>query len=107
MSIPMDPDKGVGFDAGLVSPRKLMTNSSARKVRTAVVGCGKVAATHALAWQTLPASELVGVCDRNLDRAKALAARFGVRAYSDLAEMIDVEHVEILSVCTQHTERAA
>ena len=71
------------------------------------MGCGKVAATHALAWQTLPASELVGVCDRNPERAKALAARFGVRAYSDLAEMIAVEHVEILSVCTQHTVRAA
>jgi UDP-N-acetyl-2-amino-2-deoxyglucuronate dehydrogenase len=70
------------------------------------VGCGKVAATHASAWHRLPASELVGVCDRSLERAKALAAKFGARAYSDLAAMIETEHLEILSVCTQHTQRA-
>ena len=107
MSIPVDPDKESSPTRELFHPKNFMTNSSVRRVKTAVIGCGKVAATHALAWQALPASELVGVCDRNPERAKALAARFGVRAYSDLAEMIDVEHVEILSVCTQHTERAA
>lgn len=72
-----------------------------------MVGCGKVAATHALAWHRLPASDFAGVCDRNLDRAKALAAQFNVRAYGDLAEMIVAEHLEILSICTQHTEHAA
>ena len=79
---------------------------TAQRRRVGVVGCGKVASTHASAWRRLAASELVGVCDRNLDRAKALAARFGVRGYGDLAEMIETERLEILSVCTQHTQRA-
>ncbi len=75
-----------------------------RRKRTGIVGCGKVAATHALAWQALPNSEFVAVCDREAGRAQALAAKFGVRAYCDLAEMIEKEHVEVLSVCTQHTQ---
>lgn len=83
-----------------------MTNLSVERRRTGIVGCGKVAATHAAAWRRLPASQLVGVCDRNLDRAKALAAQFAVRAYGDLAEMIEAERLEVLSVCTQHTQRA-
>lgn len=83
-----------------------MANSTGQRRRTAVVGCGKVSATHAGAWQKLPASELVAVCDRHMDRAKALATKFGVRPYAELAEMIDRERVEILSVCTQHSQRA-
>jgi UDP-N-acetyl-2-amino-2-deoxyglucuronate dehydrogenase len=83
-----------------------MGDTAVPRRRAGVVGCGKVAATHAAAWHNLPGSELVGVCDRNLDRAEALAARFGVRCYTDLAEMIKTEKLEVLSVCTQHTQRA-
>jgi predicted dehydrogenase len=49
-------------------------------------------------------SEFVGVCDRSPERAQALAAKFEVRAYCDLAEMIEKERVDVLSVCTQHTQ---
>lgn len=72
--------------------------------RTAIVGCGKVSATHALAWRTLPASEFVAVCDVELERARTLASQFEVRAYDDLGEMIEKERVEVLSVCTQHPQ---
>lgn len=68
-----------------------------------MIGCGKVAATHALAWSRLPTSEFVAVCDKEPDRASALAAKFAVRAYTDLTEMIEKEQVQVLSVCTQHT----
>jgi UDP-N-acetyl-2-amino-2-deoxyglucuronate dehydrogenase len=81
-----------------------MMTSAIRRLRTAVVGCGKVAVTHATAWRRLPASELAAVCDVAPERARALASRFGVRAYTDLAEMLDKERVEVLSVCTQHTQ---
>lgn len=73
-------------------------------LRTAVVGCGKVAATHALAWKNLATSNLVAVCDVMQDRAEALASQFGVKPYTDLAQMIEKEGVQVLSVCTQHTQ---
>jgi len=81
-----------------------MAGGAVQRKRTAIVGCGKVAATHALAYRRLPTSEFVAVCDVMPERAKALASQFEVRAYSDLAQMIESEGVEVLSVCTQHTQ---
>lgn len=72
------------------------------RLRTAVIGCGKVAPTHAQAWHRLPASDFVAVCDRNIDRAQSMATEFGVRAYTDLAEMIERERVQVVSVATPH-----
>src|SRR6188508_95098 len=82
-----------------------MADQFPTKLRTAIIGCGKVAATHAAAWRNLPATEFVAVCDRNPHRAEALAAQFGVRPYSELGKMLNSESVDVLSICTHHTER--
>jgi UDP-N-acetyl-2-amino-2-deoxyglucuronate dehydrogenase len=74
-----------------------------RVLRTAIVGCGKVAPTHARAWQRLPGSELVAVCSHHRERAVTLAAQLGVSAWSDLGEMLRRERVDVLSVCTPHS----
>ncbi len=66
-----------------------MNKEKVAPIRTAVVGCGKVAATHASAWKRLRTSEFVAVCDVVPERAKALASQFGVHPYTDLAEMIE------------------
>ncbi len=71
------------------------------------MGCGKVAGTHALAYQTLPNSQLVAVCDVAAERARAFADKFQVSAYTDLAEMLKREKVDVLSICTQHTQHPA
>jgi UDP-N-acetyl-2-amino-2-deoxyglucuronate dehydrogenase len=84
-----------------------MPKTNTIRLKTAIVGCGKVAGTHALAYQTLPNSELVSVCDVSPDRAQAFAAKLGVNAYTDLAEMLKREKVDVLSVCTQHTQHPA
>ena len=84
-----------------------MENLDPRRLKTAIVGCGKVGGTHALAYHNLPSSQFVAVCDMSLERAQALAAKFGVRAYSDLAKMLADEKPDALSVCTQHTQHPA
>ena len=84
-----------------------MPKTSTTRLRTAIVGCGKVAGTHALAYQSLPNSELVAVCDISPDRAQAFAASLRVNAYTDLAEMLGKEKVDVLSICTQHTQHPA
>src|SRR6266436_4152209 len=84
-----------------------MQKTNTNRLRTAIVGCGKVAGTHALAYQTLPNSQLVAVCDVAAERAQALADKFQVNAYIDLAEMLKREKVDVLSVCTQHTQHPA
>lgn len=76
------------------------------RLRTALVGCGKVGQTHALALATLAGSELAAVCDRTPEGASAFAAPFGVRAYADLAAMLREERIDVLSVCTPHPRHA-
>src|SRR5260370_40632105 len=80
---------------------------SAACLKGAIVGCGKVGATHAMAYRALPDSELVSVCDVAPERAQGFADKFQVRGYTDLAEMLQREKVDVLSVCTQHTQHPA
>ena len=84
-----------------------MQKTPSTRLKTAIVGCGKVAGTHALAYQALPNSELVAVCDVAPERAQAFAAKLDVHPYTDLAEMLKREQVDVLSVCTQHTQHPA
>lgn len=72
------------------------------KLKTGIIGCGKVGDFHAKAYAQLENSEFTAVCDANLERAKAFAARYNVHAYSDIAEMIQKEHLDVVSVCTPH-----
>ena len=49
---------------------------------TGIIGCGKIAETHAGALATLPESRVLAVCDVDEGRARAFAARHNVpRAY--------------------------
>ncbi len=84
-----------------------MQNTGITRLKTAIVGCGKVAGTHAMAYRSLPNSELVAVCDVSADRAQAFAAKFGANAYTDLAKMLKREKLDVLSICTQHNQHPA
>ncbi|MBY0397474.1 MAG: Gfo/Idh/MocA family oxidoreductase [Thermoleophilia bacterium] len=74
----------------------------ARRLRTALVGCGKVGGIQAGVLARLPASHLVAHCDPQPGRADAFAARFGGRAYTDLSEMLREARPEAVCVCTPH-----
>ncbi len=78
-----------------------------RKIRTGIVGCGKVAHLHAAALSGLPESELVGVADVAPDRAREFGARYDVRAYPNLESMISAGKIEAVAVCTPHPEHRA
>jgi predicted dehydrogenase len=77
------------------------------RVRTALIGCGKVGRTHAMALSALPESHFVAVCDNNPARAQAFAAEFGVRPFSDVREMVSEAGVEAVTVCTPHPLHAS
>ena len=73
-----------------------------RRVRTGVIGCGKVGQTHARALSELAESELVAVCDAQGERARAFAVQFGARAFEDPAAMFAQAGVEAVCICTPH-----
>src|ERR1051326_793776 len=73
-----------------------------KPVRTALIGCGKVGGLHASALTTLPESNLVAVCDANLERAENYAHRHGGRAFQDVGQMIREAGAEAVFICTPH-----
>ena len=70
------------------------------RLGTAIIGCGKVGYTHALAYKTLPESNFVAVYSRDSTKAAAFAEEFGVQAYSDLGAMLQNPDVNVVSICT-------
>lgn len=72
-----------------------------KKVKTGIIGCGKVGDFHAKAMSRLEESEFTAVYDANFQRAEQFAARYGVKAVHDMNEMAALG-VEAVSVCVPH-----
>lgn len=77
------------------------------RIGTSLIGCGKVGETHALALKALPQSNFLAVCDVDRARAEKFAARFGVQAYTDPAEMLSRKDVQMVSIATPHPLHSA
>jgi len=70
-------------------------------VRSAIVGCGKIADSHAHQMQRLNGCEIVGVCDTEPLMARQLAERFPVReCFSDLAELLKEARPDVVHITT-------
>ena len=76
------------------------------KLRTAVIGYGKVAHTHAEALATIPESDFVAVCGRDAGKARAFAERYRVKPHASVEEMVGAG-VEAVVVATPHPAHAA
>jgi len=70
------------------------------RIRVAIVGCGKIAATHLRALQAIEEAEIVAVADVDRAAAKRLAASAACPDYDDPQEMLERESPEIVCVCT-------
>ena len=68
----------------------------------AILGCGKVAHLHAAAVQNLPNAHLAGVWSRTKQTANDFADQYKVPAYTDVAELIKKEKIDLAVVCTPH-----
>lgn len=72
-----------------------------RVLRVGIVGCGKIADGHVEQVRATGRGEVVAVCDREPLMAEQLAVRLGVPArYSDMAEMLERERLDVLHVAT-------
>ena len=77
------------------------------RVRTAVVGAGKMGAIHAKVYSQLPQSELIAVVDVDADRAQNLADRYGCEAYTDCGDLLgQVDAVTIATPTVTHLQLA-
>jgi UDP-N-acetylglucosamine 3-dehydrogenase len=74
-----------------------------KKLGVAVIGPGQWGKNHARVYKELPSTELIAVCDINPQRAKAMAAQYGAKAYSNSTQMLKDKSIEAVSVCTWST----
>jgi predicted dehydrogenase len=76
------------------------------QLKTAVIGCGKVAHTHAEALAAIPESEFVAVCGRDAAKARAFGERYRVKAFTSVEEMVGAG-VQAVVVATPHPAHAS
>eukprot|EP01137_Pigoraptor_chileana_P017437 Opistho-2@75507 len=76
------------------------------KIRFAIIGCGAIAARHAI--HSKHYGELVAVCDLQEERALAFANQFQVPYYLTMEELISSEStVDVMVICTPNGLHAA
>lgn len=66
----------------------------------AIVGCGHIAKKHAEAIEKAEGAQLVAVCDTVPQRMEEYVEKYGVKAYTDLAEMLKDDSIQVVNVCT-------
>src|SRR6185503_10114804 len=70
-------------------------------LRVAIIGCGKIADSHAAQIQRINGAEIVGVCDREELIAKQLYERFPIKGYySDLEAMLEAARPDVVHITT-------
>lgn len=70
-------------------------------LKVAIVGCGKIADSHASEIHRIPGCEIVGVCDQEALMAKQLYERFRVKSYfSNLDELLIQTRPDVVHITT-------
>ena len=70
-------------------------------LKIAIVGCGKIADSHAAQIQRISGCEIVGVCDREPLMARQLYERYPVKAYySDLGTLLRASRPDVVHITT-------
>lgn len=73
-----------------------------KKLRVAVIGCGRISVMHLVPASYLDEAELVACCDIKEDRAKAAGEEYGIKYYTDYKEMIEKEELDAVHICLPH-----
>jgi predicted dehydrogenase len=72
-----------------------------RVLKVGIVGCGKIADSHAAQVKRIPGCEIVGVCDRELLMARQLQERFPIKAYyRDVTELLEQAQPDVIHITT-------
>jgi predicted dehydrogenase len=70
-------------------------------LKVAIIGCGKIADSHAAQITRIQGCEIVGVCDREPLMAQQLAKRFPVKqAFSDISQLLAKARPDVVHITT-------
>ncbi len=77
------------------------TNIIGRKIKIAVVGCGRISRNHFDSIQKHAEDfELVAVCDTDPTVLQHHVEQYGVAGFADLVKLLSVAQVDIVALCT-------
>lgn len=72
-----------------------------------IIGVGSISLEHIQAYLANPETELYAFCDINEDRLNYMGKKFGItRLYTDIDEMLKLEELDAVSVCTWNNGHA-
>ena len=71
-----------------------------KRLKTGIIGCGKVGHTHASVLSRIPESEFTSVFSRSAEKGEAFAGKYGVKAFNDLDAML--KELDMVIICTPH-----
>ena len=81
-----------------------------KKLKIALIGCGRVAGHHCSSIEAVPGVELAAVCDLDMDKAQNYAQQYGVPAYKNfntmMRDILDLDIVSIITPSGMHKEHA-
>lgn len=70
-------------------------------LKVAIVGCGKIADSHASQIQRIKGCQIVGVCDREPLMAQQLCERFPIRAhFDDITDLLTQSRPDVVHITT-------
>ena len=71
-------------------------------IRVGVIGAGAISqVAHLPVLRRLPGVEVAAICDNDVGKAQALAARFDVKdTYDDIEEVLRYANVDVVVICT-------
>jgi len=75
-----------------------------KKLKIAVIGAGFWGRNHVRVLSELPQAELVAVCDINEQRAKMIAEKYNVKAYTSSKDLYRREQLDAVTICVWSTE---
>lgn len=68
-------------------------------VKVAIVGAGFMGGMHAEVYRNLDKARLTAIADSNLEKARLLADKYRVTAYSSLEEVLNQEDIDAIDIC--------
>ena len=71
-------------------------------MKSAIVGCGSIAAVHGTVLTQHIPTTLTGVADIKFEKAQKYAETYAATPYASLTEMLDAEKPDVLHICTPH-----
>lgn len=75
-----------------------------KEIRSAIIGCGKAGHMHAQSLVNIKETAFCAAHSRTQAKADTFAAQYKIKGYSDVAEMIQKEKIDVAVVCTPHPD---